>query len=204
MKKYDKGDKVVWMGKHPEMFDGDLIVGQVYTVMSHEMPGDGLGVSQPSGDLYVTDDDGKGLTYMRGDNFLPYDGEPVPRYNNGDIVVVTSRNQGAEFKEIPTVCKLSQKTSYDYLATNIDDPDESWYVGDDQLEPYTKQDENGSQLETGKLKLSEATFHNKSGSNVTVKRSACRHYYIKYPGKKQQRVTKAQVKDLLVNAAATL
>lgn len=56
----------------------------------------------------------------------------------------------------------------------------------------------------GKLWLQVAEFHDRKGNKTTVKRSPCRHYYIKKPGKTQKRATKADVQAVLAQATENL
>lgn len=140
MSKFKAGDKVVFLGKYPEMFDDDYVVGKVYIVESHDVPSPHITwpVSERSGDLRLVDEDNLDLAYMRADNFE--------------------------------------------LAPN----------------------ENDSQVGTGKLRVTLAEFTDRKGSTITIKRSACRHYYMKKPGQPQVRIHKKQLSGILTGLAAAL
>jgi hypothetical protein len=47
------------------------------------------------------------------------------------------------------------------------------------------------------LTLIEAEFHDENGNHVVVKRSPCRHYYLKVSGQKQKRVSLADIKRVV-------
>ena len=192
MNKFNKGDQVIWNGRTSELFDEDMTVGETYTVVE----------DHNEDSIRIKDSDGHQKCFMLKSNF---DLSGL-KYNNGDTVVVTKNLRGSRFKVTPVVCILSRKTTYDYLATSIDNPSDNWYVADDSLEDYTKPivaDENDSQLEVGKVWLQVATFQDSKGNEITVKRSPCRHYYISVGGE-QVRSNIAEVKELLQKAVDNL
>jgi len=57
---------------------------------------------------------------------------------------------------------------------------------------------------TGKLKVTKAQFTDRNGDKITIKRSLCRHYYMKRPGQPQQRIKKKQLSGILIGLAAAL
>lgn len=50
-----------------------------------------------------------------------------------------------------------------------------------------------------RLVLMRAEFKDSEGRNVVVKRSPCRHYYVKVDGSKQQRVSLQSIKQVVEN-----
>ena len=62
---------------------------------------------------------------------------------------------------------------------------------DDEVLPYSVPQESLD------LTLQSATFVTKAGVKVGIKRSPCRHYYVKFEGQVQDRVSLAEVKKLM-------
>lgn len=138
---FKKGDKVIWIGKKPEMYYLDLTVGKEYIVHSTITDGSFRDVV-----VYKEGDKGTKHYFMMEDNFTK-----APERQ-------------------PKAVKFNEN-------------------------------ENGSQ---GKLWLQVAKFADRKGNTTTIKRSPCRHYYIKRPGAKQVRATKAQVKAVLEQVAGNI
>lgn len=65
-------------------------------------------------------------------------------------------------------------------------------------------DDNDSHVGTGKLKVTKAQFIDRNGDKITIKRSPCRHYYMKKPGQPQVRIKKRQLSGILTGLAAAL
>ncbi len=62
-------------------------------------------------------------------------------------------------------------------------------------EPAKQVDETSSH----RLVLTKAEFHDSKGRKHTVKRSNCRHYYLKVEGQNQKRVSLASIKGVVAN-----
>ena len=69
---------------------------------------------------------------------------------------------------------------------------------------FDRLNENSSQVGTGKLRVMKAQFIDRNGDTITIKRSECRHYYMKKPGQPQTRIKKKQLSGILTGLAAAL
>ena len=211
MAKFKKGDKVVFNGSISEMFYRDFVVGKEYEVLRYYDRGE-LVVKNP-------DEPGAQMVYMKEDNFELSTGVHKNQHKLGDRVVITARDGllGSHMYEIGTEViitdtALARRGTLDGVSTEYYDTvpvggGTGWYIHDGECElvtPELAKDENDYQLETGRFKLKTATVLGKGGERVTIKRSKCRHYYLKSDSIKQKRITKAEAAELLTEVVNSI
>ena len=212
MAKLKAGDKVVFNGSHEEMFYNDFEIGRVYVVFKH-YGDDEVVVRNPDYEDAL-------MVYMKEDNFtLATDYVHENEYKLGDTVVITARDGllGAHDykigqKVIITGTDYKRRGLLDGIATEYYDTKpvdggHGWYIHDGECElaeDEATEDENDYQLESGRFRLKTATFLGKGGERVTIKRSKCRHYYLKSDSIKQKRITKAEAAELLTEVVNSI
>ena len=218
MSKFKAGDKVVWMGRTRETFDEDLTVGEVYIVLGYHR-------GYPDS-IEIEDSDGKEIVFMLESNFDLYVEQPAVIDDGLRYFKYLGEQPTPPGKEkhIPlpddglTVGKVYTTDRYDDASVErfipdmlitLDNAKIYWVEVHHFLEvnkPATQavKDENDSHVGTGKLKVTMAQFTDRNGDTITIKRSACRHYYMKKPGQPQQRIHKKQLSGILSGLAAAL
>ena len=218
MSKFKAGDKVVWMGRTRETFDNDLTVGEVYTVLGYHR--------EYPDSIEIEDSDGKEIVFMLASNFDLYVEQPavvddVLRYFKylGEQRTPPGKERGMTlpYSDL-TVGKVYSTDRYDDdyaeqfvpdMLITLDNDKTTWVEVHHFLEVnkpaiQAVKDENDSHVGTGKLKVTMAQFTDRNGDTITIKRSACRHYYMKKPGQPQQRIHKKQLSGILSGLAAVL
>ncbi len=203
MNKFKKGDTVVYIAAFEEQYDDQYVIGKQYKVENPKYMGgiklQGLGT------------DGEELVYMQADNFRLYTAPPAQQgvFNVGDEVIYTGKiyemfqDDYTKGQTYVVAIPAYQDRSDRIKVKDLDGKELVWMLTKNfkHKEKPVVPNKNGSH---GKLWLQVATFHDRQGNKTVVKRSPCRHYYIKTPGKAQKRVNKDGVRQLLADAASTI